>query len=116
LGIRLAIDNFDADNADQINWVSQMPIQSIKIDRTIMKDLLKNLNNQRLISALVNLANNYQLEVVAQGVESEEQIAILQEQNIEVAQGFFLGNPVQANRMASILEENPIIEAEFSEE
>jgi EAL domain-containing protein (putative c-di-GMP-specific phosphodiesterase class I) len=104
LGIRLAIDNFATDAANQINQVSQMPIQSVKIDRTIVQGIQEDDDKQRLINAVVKMAKSLQVEVVAQGVESKEQVAILKKQDIEVAQGFFLGDPVKAYEMAELLE------------
>lgn len=104
LGIRLAIDNFATDAANQINQVSQMPIQSVKIDRTIVQGIQEDDDKQRLINAVAKMAKSLQVEVVAQGVESKEQVAILKKQDIEVAQGFFLGNPIRANEIVTLLE------------
>ena len=99
MGVRLAIDNFATDAANQIDQVSKMPIQSLKIDRSIMKDISKDHNNLRLINAVVKMARSLQIEVVAQGVESLEQIAMLEEQEILLAQGYLLGDPVPAREM-----------------
>jgi len=104
LGIRLAIDNFATDAANQINQIFQMPINSVKIDRTIMQGIQEDQDNQRMISAVAKMAKDLQVEVVVQGVESKEQVALLKKQDIEVAQGFFLGDPVKAYEMAELLE------------
>jgi len=104
LGIRLAIDNFATDTANQINQIFQMPINSVKIDRTIMQGIQEDQDNQRMISAVAKMAKDLQVEVVVQGVESKEQVALLKKQDIEVAQGFFLGDPVKAYEMAELLE------------
>jgi len=99
MGVRLAIDNFATDAANQIDQVSKMPIQSLKIDRSIMKDISSDQNNLRLINAVVKMARSLQIEVVAQGVESLEQMAILEEQEVLLAQGYLLGDPVTAREM-----------------
>ncbi len=99
MGVRLAIDNFATDAANQIDQVSKMPIQSLKIDRSIMKGVSSDQNNRRLISAVVKMARSLQIEVVAQGVESLEQIAMLEEQEVLLAQGYLLGDPVPAREM-----------------
>jgi len=104
LGIKLAIDNFATDSANQINQVFQMPIQSIKIDRTVIQGMNENQASQRLVSALAKMAKGLNVEVVAQGVESKEDLDILKAQKIEVAQGFFLGNPATADEIESLLE------------
>jgi len=115
LGIRLAIDNFATDAANQINQVSSMPVQSIKIDRSIMQGILKDPGNLRLLKAVVEMAKGLRIEVVAQGVESQEQIEVLEEQDVKIAQGFFLGEPVQAKDMAWLLGKKNILEQEQPE-
>lgn len=99
LGIRLAIDNFATDAANQIDQVSRMPIQSLKIDRSIMQGVTGDQSNLRLINAVVKMARSLQIEVIAQGVENNEQIALLEKQEISLAQGYFLGDPVPAREM-----------------
>ncbi len=104
LGIKLAIDNFATDSANQINQVFQMPIQSIKIDRTVIQGMDENQASQRLVSALAKMAKGLDVEVVAQGVESKEDLKMLKAQKIEVAQGFFLGIPAAADEIKALLE------------
>ncbi len=99
LGVRLAIDNFATDAANQINQVSKIPIQSIKIDRSIMQNILEDQQNLRLIRAVVKLTQSLEIELVAQGIESEEQLTLLAEQNISLAQGYLLGEPIPAREM-----------------
>jgi signal peptidase I len=104
LGVRLAFDNFATDSANQINQIFQMPIQSLKIDRTIIQGIKENRTSQRLVSAIAKMAKSLKIEVVAQGVESKEDLDILKAQDIEVAQGFFLGKLATADEIGSLLE------------
>jgi signal peptidase I len=115
IGIRLAIDNFATDEANQINQVSLLPVQRIKTDRSIMQGILKDRDNIRLLKAVVDMANGLGIEVVAQGVESLEQIEVLKEMGVNIAQGFFLGEPVQAKDMAWLLGKKNILEQEQPE-
>ena len=115
IGIRLAIDNFATDAANQINQVSLLPVQSIKIDRSIMQGIHKDRGNLRLLKAVVEMAKGLGIEVVAQGVESQEQIEVLEEMGVNIAQGFLLGDPVQAKDMAWLLGKKSIIDPEQSE-
>lgn len=115
LGIRLAIDNFATDAANQINQVSSMPVQSIKIDRSVIQGIHKDPGNLRLLNAVVKMAKGLQIEVVAQGVESEEQIAVLEEQDVKIAQGFLLGDLNQAKDMAWLLGKIKITESDQQE-
>ena len=105
-GVRLAIDNFATNAANQINQIFKMPIKTIKIDRTVIREIKDDPNTQRLVSAVAAMAKDLGVEVVAQGVESEEDLKILKAQKIEIAQGFYLGEPVQAKDLADLLDKS----------
>ena len=70
----------------------------------MIQDFKEDTNSQRLVSAIAAMAKNLDIDVVAQGVESKEDLKVLKAQKIEFAQGFYLGNPVQANDLAKLLE------------
>lgn len=80
-----------------------------------MQGIHKDPGNLRLLNAVVEMAKGLGIEVVAQGVESQEQIKVLEEQDVKIAQGFLLGEPVQAKDMAWLLGKKSIIEQEQSE-
>ena len=103
IGVHLAIDNFATKEANQINQIFQMPIDTVKIDRTVIRDIRDDPNSQRLVSAVAAMAKDLGVEVVAQGVESKEDLKILKAQNIQIAQGFYLGTPVRAGELADLL-------------
>ena len=106
LGVNLAIDNFATDAANQINQIFQLPIKTLKIDRTVIQDIKEDTNSQRLVSAVAAMAKNLDIDVVAQGVESKEDLKVLKAQKIELAQGFYLGNPIQASDLARLLDKH----------
>ncbi len=103
LGIRIAIDNFASDSANQINQILRLPIKTLKIDRTVLQGISENEKNQRLLIAVASMAKSLQIEVVAQGVESQVQLDYVMEHDIDLAQGFFLGKPVQAGDLIPLL-------------
>lgn len=103
IGVDFAIDDFATEAANQITQIFQLPIKTLKIDRTVIQDLREDKNNQRLVGALVAMAKNLDIDVIAQGVETEEDLKILKSQKIEYAQGFFLGGPIQANELATLM-------------
>ena len=96
LGFRIAIDNFASDSANQINQILHLPIKLLKIDRTVLQGISKNKRNQRLVDAVVGLAKSLQIELVAQGVESQADLEYVKKLDIDLVQGFFLGKPVRA--------------------
>ncbi|NQS92148.1 MAG: EAL domain-containing protein [Chloroflexi bacterium] len=103
LGIRIAIDNFASDSANQINQVLHLPIKSLKIERTVLQGISENEENQRLLSAVVGMAKSLQIELVAQGVETQADLDFVKKLDIDMAQGFFLGKPVRASELIPLL-------------
>ncbi len=102
-GVGLTLDNYATEQTNQISQISNLPIQSLKIDRSIIQRILEDYDQVRLISAVAKVAKSFQIKVIAQGVETQEQIMLLAEQDIEYAQGFLLGDPVRAQDMGWIL-------------
>jgi len=103
-GISLAIDNFATDDANRINQVFQAPIKAIKIDRSVVQKMKSDPHAKQLVGAVAAMAANFQVEVVAQGVESEDDLELLLEQSIGIAQGFYLGKPIQPKELGELLE------------
>lgn len=103
LGITLAIDNFATDDANQINQVFQAPIQSLKIDRSVVQDMKTDTHAKQLVGAVVAMARKFQVQVIAQGVETEQDLDLLKEQGIKIAQGFYLGKPIRPDELGSLL-------------
>ncbi|RLD05092.1 MAG: signal peptidase I [Chloroflexota bacterium] len=103
IGVKLAIDDFATDSANQINQIFHLPINALKIDRTVIKDIKDDQNAQRLVGAVAAMAKSLKIDVIAQGVESKEDIKVLKAKKIEFAQGFYLGTPVQADELAELL-------------
>jgi len=106
LGINLAIDNFATDDANQINQVFQVPIKTIKIDRSVVQKMNADSHARRLVGAVAAMAKHFQVDVVAQGVENEEDLDLLKEQSIAIAQGFYLGKPIRPDELGTLLADN----------
>lgn len=104
LGITLAIDNFATDDANQINQVFQTPIQTLKIDRSVVQKMKYDPHANQLVGAVAAMAKKFQVQVVAQGVETEEDLDRIREQEIEVAQGFYLGKPLRPQELEEMLQ------------
>lgn len=109
MGVRLAIDNFAASTSNQVDSVTRMPVSSLKIDRTLVHRILKNPNDTRLVGAVVKMAQSLELHVVAEGVETQDQLAFLREHQIDAAQGYLTGRPMPAEEMTPMLIEGSIL-------
>ena len=103
LGITLAIDNFATDDANQINQVFQAPIQTLKIDRAIVQKMDTDSHAKQLVGAVVAMGHKFQVQVVAQGVETEQYLELIKAQDVEVAQGFYFGKPIRPEELEELL-------------
>lgn len=92
-GIRLSIDDFGT-GYSSLSYLKQFPIDTLKIDRSFVKDLSTDPDDAAIASAIIVLAHNLRLEVVAEGVETLEQLAILRRQQCDRMQGYLFSRPV----------------------
>jgi diguanylate cyclase (GGDEF)-like protein len=97
-GVQLSIDHFGI-GYTSISYLKQFPITSIKIDQSFIKGIPNKPNDVAITTALIALAHSLGLEVVAEGVETAEQVQFLSAQNCDVMQGYFLSHPVSAQKI-----------------
>jgi len=95
LGIELAIDDFGTGHSS-LSCLRDFPIQVLKIDRAFMLNMSNHREFCALIHAIVTLAHNFNLQVVAEGIEDQDQISQLQTMDCSYAQGYFFSRPVDA--------------------
>ena len=97
-GVRLSIDHFGA-GYTSINHLKRFPISFIKIDQNYIKGVPHNPNDSAITNAFIALAHHLGLEVVAEGVETAEQVQYLSGQNCDMIQGYFLSHPLPAQKI-----------------
>ncbi|MER2107181.1 MAG: EAL domain-containing protein [Solibacillus sp.] len=93
MGITIAIDDFGT-GYSSLSYLREFPVNSLKIDRTFIQDLTKDSSGEAMVSAIISLAHALNLDVVAEGVEKQEELAILKEKNCEFVQGYFFSKPL----------------------
>ncbi|MCP3989516.1 MAG: EAL domain-containing protein [Actinomycetia bacterium] len=92
-GVSIALDDFGT-GYSSLNHLRQMPTQIVKIDRTYTADVGVDARTTAIIEAMVGLAGNLGQELVAEGIETEQQAATMRDLGISLAQGYLLGYPV----------------------
>jgi diguanylate cyclase len=102
LGIRIAIDDFGT-GFSGLSYLRRLPADIIKIDRSFVADLPAGRSATTLITSIVELARTLGLDVVAEGVETEEQRRALRELHCPWAQGYLFARPEAADRCAEFL-------------
>jgi len=103
MGVRLAIDDFGT-GYSSLSYLTRFPLNTLKIDRSFVKDLMTDPNDVAIVKAMVGLAHALKLEVVAEGVETQEQLDKLREFGCNRMQGFFFSKPVDAKIFESYLQ------------
>jgi EAL domain-containing protein (putative c-di-GMP-specific phosphodiesterase class I) len=93
LGITIAIDDFGT-GFSSLSYLSKLPVDTVKIDRSFIVDMLSGADGLTLVSVIINLAHALKLNVVAEGVETAEQLRQLQVLNCDEMQGYLFGKPV----------------------
>lgn len=100
LGLGIAIDDFGTGYSSLI-YLRQFPVHRLKIDRSFITDLLTNQDDATISRAVIDLGHNLNLRVIAEGVETEDQLCFLKDYGCDEVQGFLIGKPMAADVFAS---------------
>jgi EAL domain-containing protein (putative c-di-GMP-specific phosphodiesterase class I) len=95
MGIHISLDDFGT-GYSSLNNIKEMPLNTIKIDKSFIDDLSKNTSTELFVTTIINLAHGLNMKVCAEGVEQEVQYNRLAELNADVIQGYFFGRPTPA--------------------
>jgi len=106
LGLKLAIDDFGT-GYSSLSYLHRFQIDTLKIDRSFVNRMLSDKESSQIVNSIIGLARSLNMDIIAEGVESPEEMARLQELGCSLAQGFLFSQPVPANRAMEMLE-NPL--------
>lgn len=99
-GVRLAIDDFGTGYAS-LSYLTRLPVHVVKIDQSFVRGLANRSDNGAIVLAIVRLARNLGMDVIAEGVETGRDLAALRAWGCDRAQGYFFGKPVGAEEFAT---------------
>jgi diguanylate cyclase (GGDEF)-like protein/PAS domain S-box-containing protein len=102
MGIHISIDDFGS-GYSSLGYLGRFPIQTLKIDRSFIRDVADHTDNGALTSAMIALGHRLNLSVIAEGVETEDELAFLQRQECDLMQGFWFSRPVPAEVFPGLL-------------
>jgi diguanylate cyclase (GGDEF)-like protein len=102
LGSRILIDDFGT-GYSSLSYLKHLPIDTLKIDRAFVRDMAQDTNDAAIVRAIAAVAKSLGLQLVAEGIESAEQLECLRKLDCECGQGFYLSPPVSAELCRGIL-------------
>jgi EAL domain-containing protein (putative c-di-GMP-specific phosphodiesterase class I) len=106
LGVNLAIDDFGT-GYSSLSYLQRLPLDTLKIDRSFTMAMGQEKADMEIVRTILPMAKNLHLSVIAEGVETSEQVAMLRELHCEYAQGYYFSKPVRAVEAAALLERRP---------
>ncbi len=102
LGVSISIDDFGT-GYSSLSYLKHLPADSLKIDRSFVRDLVNDPDDQAITKSIIALADNLNLSVIAEGIETSEQEEMLTAMGCEYAQGYYYSRPVPAAEMQQLL-------------
>ena len=96
LGIQISMDDFGT-GYSSLSYLKRFPFDNLKIDKAFINDIAKNEEDKNLVSTIITIAHNFKLKVIAEGVETGEQVDFLRLKKCDEIQGYFFSRPLPAN-------------------
>jgi EAL domain-containing protein (putative c-di-GMP-specific phosphodiesterase class I) len=102
LGVTVALDDFGT-GFSSLTYLRRLPFSRIKIDQSFVRDMLVCPDCAAIVKSVIGLARDLQISIVAEGVESAEQLEFLRQANCDEVQGYFIGRPMEAGDADAVL-------------
>ncbi len=106
LGLKIAIDDFGT-GYSSLSYLNKLPLDVMKIDRSFVKEMHESKEKADLVRNMITLGHDLGLEIVAEGVEDEQQLEVLREMKCDVIQGYFYSPPVDAQKFSELISRYP---------
>lgn len=102
MGLHISIDDFGT-GYSSFHYLKKLPIESIKIDKTFIRDIAGDADDRVMISAVTSMAHTMGIRTVAEGVETQEQLEFVRNSECDEAQGYFFSRPVVGGKLTEML-------------
>jgi EAL domain-containing protein (putative c-di-GMP-specific phosphodiesterase class I) len=101
-GVRVALDDFGT-GYSSLSYLRRFPIDSLKIDRSFIQQIASGPADAAIVTAVISMAHSLKLRVVAEGVETLQELQFLQSRECDEVQGYYFSQPLPAAKFASLL-------------
>ena len=102
IGVELAIDDFGT-GFSSMSYLKKFPVDRLKIDQSFMRGIENNVEDRSITKAIIKLGHSLGLKVIAEGVETEEQMEFLRIRHCQEAQGYLISRPIEADELAAFI-------------
>ena len=104
LGVRIAIDDFGT-GFSSLNYLKRLPIDKVKIDRSFIQDVISDRHDAAITQGIISMAHHLKLKVIAEGVETEAQVAFLKKSHCDEFQGYYFAKPIPLATLKQYLQQ-----------
>ena len=108
LGVRVSLDDFGT-GYSSLNYLTKMPIDTLKIDKSFIDNICHDKKDVQIAEAIIQLAHSLDIRVVAEGVETETQLALLRQRHCDIIQGYIFSKPLHPSELLEVLREDDLI-------
>jgi len=105
IGINISIDDFGT-GYSSLSYLKKLPIQTIKIDRSFIREIYSNDDDKAIVKATISMALSLNIDIIAEGVENMEQVKILRSYGCQYFQGYYFSKPIRKNEFISLCNKN----------
>jgi EAL domain-containing protein (putative c-di-GMP-specific phosphodiesterase class I) len=108
LGVTLSLDDFGT-GYSSLSYLKQLPLDQIKIDQSFVRDMTSDASDAMMVKNIIDMAHNFGLNVIAEGVETEEQLALLRKNGCKSYQGYLFSKPIPIEQFDMFLNKNQLL-------
>ncbi|MBM7568653.1 diguanylate cyclase (GGDEF)-like protein/PAS domain S-box-containing protein [Paenibacillus sacheonensis] len=101
LGIRISLDDFGT-GYSSLSYLKLLPIHTLKIDRSFIRDITVNKNDKAIVATIISMAQHLNMDVIAEGIETKEQLDILTDNDCEKIQGYYFSRPLPPKEVEAV--------------
>jgi EAL domain-containing protein (putative c-di-GMP-specific phosphodiesterase class I) len=110
MGVKISIDDFGT-GYSSLNYLKRFPVEILKIDHSFVRDMGENADDQSIVRAIIALAHNLNIKVIAEGVETKKQLGLLRGYGCDAVQGFLICPPINPDSLEQFLKEKASLQS-----